>query len=197
MVSQNLRKEKTLSAILASAHKCFGEIGYSKTSIDMIAKRADLTKGAVYHHFASKAQMFEKVHELISSELSQSVMASLGSDGDLFQTVRTALKAFFYECRDEKIIRIIFQDGPIVLGEERWREIDQKNFGGQIKGVLAMGMQAGLIETHPLEPLGNLFNSTINESILQCIRAEDFDQASRQYIDTIMVLLLGISIPQA
>ena len=193
MVSQSLRKEKTISAILASAHKCFGEIGYAKTSIDMIAKNADVTKGAVYHHFSSKAQIFEKVHEQISNELSQSVMATLGSDENLFQAIRTALEAFFLECRDDKIIRIIFQDGLAVLGEKRWREIDQKNFGGQIKVVLAMGMQAGLIQTHPLEPLGDLFNSAINESILQCIRAENFGEASKKYIDTIMFLLAGIS----
>jgi len=193
MVSQNLRKEKTISAILTSARNCFGEMGYANTSIDMIAEAASVTKGAVYHHFSSKSHLFEQVHKRLSIELSQSVMAVLGSDEDLFQAVRTALEAFFLECRNEKVVRVIFQDGPSVLGEERWREIDRQNFGGQIKGVLALGMQANLIKVHPLEPLTNLFNSAINESILQCVRAENFSQASQQYIDTIMLLLSGIS----
>ncbi len=178
---------------MSSAHKCFGEDGYSNVTIDDIAKAANVTKGAVYHHFSSKAQLFEQVHELLAIKLSQSVMATLGSNDNLFQAVRTALEAFFYECRDKTIIKIIFEDGPPVLGEERWREIDRQNFGGQIQAVLAMGMQANLIKTHPLEPLTNLFNSAINESILQCMRAENFELTSQHYIDTIMFLLLGIS----
>lgn len=193
MVAQNLRKEKTKSAILASARICFGKAGYANTTIDIIAESANVTKGAVYHHFSSKAQIFDQVHELLSIELSKSVMEVLQSHAHFFDTVRTALEVFFLEFHDDKIVRIIFQDGPAVLGIKRWREIDHENFAGQIRGVLAMGMEAELIQTHPLDPLANLFSSAVNESILQCASAENFSEASAKYIDAIMLLLSGIS----
>ena len=46
--------EQTRRAILASAMNIFCEKGYSKTTFDEIAKRIDLTKGAVYWYFRNK-----------------------------------------------------------------------------------------------------------------------------------------------
>ena len=46
--------EKTRQEILFSALDIFYEKGYSKTTFDEIAKRINLTKGAVYWHFRNK-----------------------------------------------------------------------------------------------------------------------------------------------
>jgi AcrR family transcriptional regulator len=44
--------------LLSAARHVFGELGYSGASLDEIAERAGFTKGAVYSHFRSKADLF-------------------------------------------------------------------------------------------------------------------------------------------
>ena len=63
-VSMNKRekqKEETLSDILKVSGELFQEIGYEKTSIQMIADRCGLSKGALYHHFRSKEEVLERI----------------------------------------------------------------------------------------------------------------------------------------
>jgi AcrR family transcriptional regulator len=48
--------------ILDAAAICFMERGYTETSIDDVARRLGATKGRVYHHFASKADLFAAIY---------------------------------------------------------------------------------------------------------------------------------------
>ena len=55
--------EATYEALLDSASACFFEDGFAATSLDHVAQRARVTKGAIYHHFASKRELFLAVLE--------------------------------------------------------------------------------------------------------------------------------------
>lgn len=55
--------EKTRTAILASAERLFLARGVAHTSLDLIAKDAGVTRGAVYWHFENKAHLF---HEMLN-----------------------------------------------------------------------------------------------------------------------------------
>lgn len=52
------KAEKRKEEIMEAAMKCFNKKGYYRTSIDEIAQRAGLTKGAVYYYFKSKQKLF-------------------------------------------------------------------------------------------------------------------------------------------
>src|SRR5258708_12909207 len=65
MVSQAERRAATIAAVLAAAQKQFATKGFDQTTIDDIAARAGVAKGAVYHHFESKEQIFERVLDSI------------------------------------------------------------------------------------------------------------------------------------
>ena len=66
--------EETRSALLAAARQLFGERGYGATTLDDIAALAGLTKGAVYHHFGGKRELFQAVFEQIEREVSDRVV---------------------------------------------------------------------------------------------------------------------------
>ena len=50
--------EKTRESLLQAAELVFGEKGYSATRLSDIADRANVTRGAIYHHFANKKELF-------------------------------------------------------------------------------------------------------------------------------------------
>jgi AcrR family transcriptional regulator len=51
------RKEDIYEAAL----QCFNENGYYQTSIDVIADKANISKGGIYYHFKSKDELFIKL----------------------------------------------------------------------------------------------------------------------------------------
>src|SRR6266851_9562359 len=55
--------DATRLALVTAARGLFGERGYAATSIEEVAARAGVTKGAVYHHFGGKANLFQEVYE--------------------------------------------------------------------------------------------------------------------------------------
>jgi AcrR family transcriptional regulator len=52
------RSEETRSRILESSVKLFSERGFNAASVDDICTEAEISKGAFYHHFASKQALF-------------------------------------------------------------------------------------------------------------------------------------------
>lgn len=61
MNKREIQKEETIAEILKSSENLFREIGYEKTTIQMIADRCGLSKGALYHHFKSKEEVLEQI----------------------------------------------------------------------------------------------------------------------------------------
>jgi len=57
-MNRKVVKENRREAIFSAAVKCFNKNGYYKTSMDMIAERAKMTKRGVYYHFKSKDELF-------------------------------------------------------------------------------------------------------------------------------------------
>ncbi|ERI53624.1 TetR family transcriptional regulator [Pseudomonas sp. AOB-7] len=55
--------EKTRCAILAAAELLFLEQGVAHTSLEQVARRAGVTRGAIYWHFQNKAHLF---HEMLN-----------------------------------------------------------------------------------------------------------------------------------
>ena len=53
--------DSSRSAILEAAARCFHERGYAATSIDDVARALNSTKGRIYHHFESKADLFAEI----------------------------------------------------------------------------------------------------------------------------------------
>src|SRR3954471_14810988 len=88
--------EDTRRAILAAARRAFAKKGYAETSLEDIVGPARLTKGALYHHFSSKAAVFEALYVEMSQELLAQVSTALAAAGeDPWKQLLAALDAFF------------------------------------------------------------------------------------------------------
>lgn len=74
--------QKTKEKILSGALDCFSEQGYFNTSLDEIAKRAAVTRGAIYWHFKNKAEIFDALHALLHEPFIQLILEDLEQNDD-------------------------------------------------------------------------------------------------------------------
>src|SRR6478736_9690221 len=175
------QSEATRAALVATARSMFAQRGYAAVGTEEIVRSAGVTRGALYHHFAGKAELFEAVYEEVERELLESIAAkALGAATDPLQVLRAGARAFFDACEDPAVQRISLIDAPSVLGWERWREIGMRYGLGLVQEVLAEAMEQGLIARQPVGPLAHLLIGAIDEGAMLVARADDGGQTRAQ-----------------
>jgi len=173
MAKQSERREKTRAAIVKAAKRIFGERGFDATTMDDIAAGARVAKGAVYHHFKTKEELFEAVFDQVSRELVTEVDTIARAEKDVLAAMAAGTQAYFETCAKGAIGQIILRDGPAVLGWERWREIDAQHFGGKFPRALNVAIETGLIARQPVEPLARLLLGAVTEAAVACSTGSD------------------------
>lgn len=180
------RSEATRGELIRVARELFAEPGYAATSIEDIAERAGVTKGALYHHFRNKRDLFQAVFEVLETELVEKVIIAASQAGDdHLKGIRLGTGAFLEASLDPAVGRIVLIDGPSVLGWEAWKEIDERYGFAITSGSLQAAMDAGLLRRQPVEPLARLFLAALSEAALQIARAQDRKRAMREMTDAV------------
>jgi AcrR family transcriptional regulator len=62
---QQRKSAQTRTAILEAAIDCLSETGYSNTTTQLIAKRAQISRGAMLHHYATKQELVESLIDYV------------------------------------------------------------------------------------------------------------------------------------
>src|SRR5258707_2722564 len=132
MAKQAERRAATTKAILKAGRGLFGERGFAATTIDDIAESAQVAKGAVYHHFATKEAVFEAVFDVVSRDLVADIDRMVRTEKDVLAAMVAGTQHYFAACAEGPACQIILRDGPAVLGWERWRGNDAPDFCGKI-----------------------------------------------------------------
>lgn len=115
-----------------------------------------MTKGAVYHHFESKADRFAAVLELVAGEVAGEVAAQAEAHTDPWDQLVAGCHAFLHASTAPGVARIMLLDGPAVLGWARWRSIDEATSGRHLVEALEALAARGAITDRPIEPLAQL-----------------------------------------
>ena len=181
MARQAERSEASRKAVIAAAISLFGEKGFAATSIDEIAAKAGLAKGAVYHHFANKQTLFEEVLKHMSAALAAEIAAEVAGASDVLTMLSRGTRAYFDACARRPYGWIILKDGPAVLGWARWREIDEDHFGSAIPAALTAAMDQGLMERTPIGPLSRLLLGAVTEAAAACAASSDPVTTGREH----------------
>jgi AcrR family transcriptional regulator len=193
-VKQEERRAATRDAVLGAAWAMFGNDGYALTSVDDVAARAGVAKGAVYHHFPTKAALFEAVVEAVSARaLGDVIQATLGAT-DFWSAIKTGNHAFFQTCADPATARILLHDGPAVLGWAKWRQIDQRNFGGLLRQAFATAIENGILISHDPEKMTRIVLGAVTEGVIDANESENFAESAAQYVKIISAMISGWAI---
>jgi AcrR family transcriptional regulator len=172
---QAARSEATRAKLIAAARDLFAKRGYAGVGTEEIVKRARVTRGALYHHFADKRDLFRAVHETLEAELVERIAAALADAGtdDPIAAMKVAVSAFLDGTLDAGRARITLIEAPSVLGWAVWREIDARHGLGLASAALEGAMQAGRIERQPVAPLASLFVAALGEAGILVATADD------------------------
>src|SRR6266436_3495719 len=131
--SQAERREHTIKAILDAARRLFASRGFAATSIDDLAALAGVAKGAVYHHFKSKEEIFGRVFEDMTAEIAARVPSAARAGKDLQDSIGRGTLKYLTSISSDEFRRVLLIDGPAVLGWNRWRQIDAQHFGSMMR----------------------------------------------------------------
>ena len=186
----------TRQALVDAARTLFTEQGFAATGTEEIVAAARVTRGALYHHFQDKTDLFRAVMEqiarevaehLIDAELSRPAAPSLA---DAWDEVRDGLRAFLNLCVvTDDFQRIVLVEGPAVLGHEAWDDLVARHGSNLLAEWLSRAVEQGRIAPVPIQPLTRLLIAMISESSLYIARADD-RPAAREAMGTVLDRLL-------
>src|SRR5437764_1621019 len=148
--SQAERTEATRTALIAAARALFADRGYADVGTEEIVSRAGVTRGALYHHFRGKQDLFRAVYEVVEEEVTMRIAAGMQDVADPIDLLRKGSQLFLDACVEPEIQRIALIDAPSVLGWEEWREIGQRYGLGLVQIALQNAMDAGLLQEQPV-----------------------------------------------
>jgi AcrR family transcriptional regulator len=120
------RGSATRKRLIGAARELFGELGFEGTSVTAILARAGVARGALYHHFASKGDLFDAVLEQTAAELADAAAQAAREAPDPQEGLRAGLGTWLEMAVDPAIQRIVLIDPPAVVGWERVRELDER-----------------------------------------------------------------------
>ena len=175
MSRQAARSEATRAKLIAAARDLFAKRGYADVGTEEIVKRAKVTRGALYHHFEDKRDLFRAVHETLEGEGIEMIAAALADAGtdDPVAAMKVAISAFLDGTIEPGRARITLVDAPSVLGWAEWREIDNRHGLALARTALEGAMDAGRIPRQPAEPLAHLFVAALGEAGIMVATADD------------------------
>ena len=170
--TQAERREATTSALLDAARDAFAREGYGASSLDEIVAAAGVSKGALYHHFAGKRELFQAVYEREQEQLAQICAAAGLAEDDPWDSVAAGARAFLAATLDPDVQRIVLIDSFAALGHETVRAGEATAMALLEQGI-RQSMEVGRISDRPIEPLAALLFGAVCEAALTIARAGD------------------------
>ncbi|MDT7672824.1 MAG: hypothetical protein QOD82_726, partial [Pseudonocardiales bacterium] len=169
MSTREERAGATRAQLLAVATELFASRGYAAVGTEDVVREAGLTRGALYHHFTDKRELFAAVHE----RLEQDTMAAIGSrmaaaaesgTADPVGLLIIGMRSFLDACMEPAVLRITLLDAPTVLGWARWRGVDERYGLGLVINGLEYAMAAGALRRQEPRPLAHLLLAAVGEA---------------------------------
>ena len=138
--TQAERRQTTRTALLAAARALFTERGFAATGREDIAERAGVTRGALYHHFSSKADAFAAEVDELEAELVDRVVAAARRGSDPLDRLRRASQAYISAAAEPEVARILLTEAPVVLGPDECRARNAATCAQLLRPALASGV---------------------------------------------------------
>ncbi len=177
----DLRSEATRQQLATAARALFGARGYAGVGTEEIVRAAGVTRGALYHQFRDKADLFAAVAEEVEAEIAERIAAgAAGATADPLDALRAGARLFLDACAEPEVERIILLDAPAVLGWEAWRDLAGRYGLGLVQLALQSAMDAGALVPQPVVPLAHVLIGALDECALYIARAEDPAEAREQ-----------------
>jgi AcrR family transcriptional regulator len=193
--SQVDRSAATRAALVAAARPLFAERGFRGVGTETIVRAAGVTRGALYHQFADKTELFEAVYESIEEDLARRLGERIAASGasDPIEAMMLGADAWLDACGEQEVQQIVLLDGPAVLGWQRWRDIGLRYGLGLVEGLLAHAVEVGRIPPQPVPALAHVLMGALDAAALYIARSEDQVRTKEEIRAVIARLVAGLA----
>jgi AcrR family transcriptional regulator len=186
------RGEATREALIEAARELFSERGYAAVGTNEVVQRAGVTRGAMYHHFPDKRELFRAVYEDTERRLVEGLAVQTAAIEDPWEALVVGMRSFFDVASDPKLMQMGLIDGPAVLGWEAWREIGNR-YGVKLTTTgLQRAMDAGVLRRADVTLLARMLLAALGEAAMLLASAEDPEAERARVEATVLVMLEGL-----
>lgn len=182
----------TRQALVDAARRLFTSQGFAATGTEEIVAGARVTRGALYHHFKDKQDLFKAVLLEEEKRLAESTALAVAGETDPLNIMVKSTEAFLDECLDPAVRQIVLIDAPAVLGWEQYRQIDDEHYLAGVVALLEAAVQSGAIPRQPVAPLARIIMGAMHEATMVVAHARDQLKARREVSEVITRLLNGL-----
>lgn len=191
------RAAATRSHLVAVGRELFAERGFAGTATEDIVAAAGVTRGALYHHFRDKQDLFRAVFAAVEEEINQRVNAVAMAEGDPWEGLVRGCAAYLDACLDVATQRIALIDAPAVLGWDVWREVGAQHRFGLLAAGMSWGIVSGEVADQPVAAAVHVLLGALNEGAVYIARAADRKAARDEIAAVIGRVLDGFRSPEA
>ena len=200
MANQRTRRHEysdaTRLALVESATGLFATKGFTSTSLDEVAAHARLTKGAIYHHFASKVELFEAACEHLVADRANQMSEAASSALDAWDGALTALDIFLEIELDPVMQRVCFIEGPAALGFERWLAFGERYYVEPIRMILDRMRAEGELDAVDSDTLAPMLYGAITAGVLRLVRSDGPRNELANVRDVVIRIMAGLTTPK-
>jgi len=184
----------TRRALIDVAERLFTTQGYAGTSLDAIVAGADVTKGALYHHFGGKQAVFEAVFEKVEDDASTRIRKALRRSRDPWEKATAGLQEFLKVVQAPTYQRVVILEGPAVLGYERFREREERSSFGLIQEMVRTVLSASTYEMSDdmVDTFSRIFFGAMSAAGESVIEADDPRLAVARVEAALSFILAGL-----
>jgi len=183
--------EATQRTLRQHAKRMFAQKGYAEAATDELVRRARVTKGALYHHFANKRDLYHAVVEDIERELVERIEAA-GAGGSPWERLAAMCRAYLDACSDPSVARVLVLEAPVVLSWRGWCVLAQKYEVAAFKACLREVLAPGTTKDEASDTMAQVILGALHTSARVVATAPDPKVARQQVDETIERLLEGL-----
>jgi AcrR family transcriptional regulator len=187
----------TCEAVLDAAKTLFVSNGFDATSVDEIARLAQSSKGAVYHHFRDKREIFTELFRASQEAVTAKVVDAMttGPDTQPWEKAETAVRLFLRSYVADDDARALLRQVVSVLGWDRVRELNEQQTLPFLRATLESFVANGYALPVPIEATVEIFFGIFYNAVLYITDAADPDTASHEVETVICCALEGLKTP--
>ena len=186
------QSKTTIGKLIAVATREFSQKGYAAASTEEIVRLAGVTRGALYHHFKNKQDLFLAVFKEAQREIGRRIEVQAEAESDLWRRLIVGCRAFLEASLDPVLQQIVVIDAPSVLDWRSYREVDATLPGSGLsllKECLKELIQTKVIRPLPVEALAHLLSGAMDEAAVWIAQAPDSKKALKEVQRTLETLL--------
>jgi AcrR family transcriptional regulator len=189
------RGDQTRRDLVDAGRALFVEKGFFNTSIgDLVITSGVGTRGAFYHHFKDKAELFRAVFEEVERDLTLRSLASPPPGTDPWERLSAGLHGFLESALESEVQRVMLLDGPVVLGWQTLRAIEEGNSVALINEMVREAIAEGVIDDQPVGELTHMVIAALEEAALLVAHAPDPTKARERAARVLDRMLFSFSV---